>query len=72
MRRTVVGNAEKSLDELSSLTMTLPPLAEGVGEQVVPVTLNPVVTEVGTLELWMRHTRSDRKWKLEFNLRARN
>ena len=69
---SVVGNAEKSLDELSSLTMTLPPLEEGAGQQVVPVTLNPTVTEVGTLELWMRHTQSDRKWKLEFNLRARD
>ena len=49
--------------------MTLPPLEEGAGQQVVPVTLNPVVTEVGTLELWMRHTQSERKWKLEFNLR---
>jgi hypothetical protein len=67
---TIVNQAEKSLDELAKLTITLPP-AEGATQQVVPVTLNPVVTEVGTLELWMRHTQSMQQWKLEFNLRAR-
>ncbi len=66
---TVVDNAAKSLGELSGLTLTLPPL-EGAAGQVVPVTLHPRVTEVGTLELWMQHTQSNRRWKLEFNLRA--
>jgi hypothetical protein len=66
---TVVDKAEKSLQELSSLTITLPPI-EGSSGQVVPVTLHPLVTDVGTLELWMQHTKSDRRWKLEFNLRA--
>jgi hypothetical protein len=68
---TLVPNALKSLEELSNLTITLPPV-EGATQQVVPVTLSPVVTEVGTLELWMKHTQSDQKWKLEFNLRARD
>jgi len=66
---SVVENAAKALDELSGLTLTLPPL-EGDSGQVVPVTLHPRVTEVGTLELWMQHTQSNRRWKLEFNLRA--
>ncbi len=66
----VVPNAAKALEELSGLTITLPPL-EGVAEQVVPVSLHPLITEVGTLELWMQHTKSDRRWKLEFNLRAK-
>jgi hypothetical protein len=66
---SAVDNAAKSLDELSGLTLTLPPL-EGDAGQVVPVTLHPRVTEVGTLELWMQHTQSERRWKLEFNLRA--
>ncbi len=39
---------------------------------MVPVSLHPLVTEVGTLELWMQHTKSDRRWKLEFNLRAKD
>ena len=37
--------------------------------QVVPVTLHPKVTEVGTLELWLQHTQSAHRWKLDFNLR---
>jgi hypothetical protein len=63
-----IDNAERELQETASLSLTLPPLA-GEAQQVVPVTLTPVVTELGTLELWMSHTQSDRKWKLEFNLR---
>jgi hypothetical protein len=66
-----VPNALKSLDELASLTIALPPV-EGAAGQVVPVSLHPQVTEVGTLELWMLHTKSDKRWKLEFNLRAKD
>lgn len=66
---TVVDKAEKSLQELSGLTITLPSIEASSG-QVVPVTLHPLVTDVGTLELWIQHTKSDRRWKLEFNLRA--
>ena len=65
----VVDNAARSLDELAGLTLTLPPV-DGAAGQVVPVTLHPLVTEVGTLELWMQHTQSKNRWKLEFNLRA--
>ena len=66
---TIVANAQKSLDELPGLSVTLPPLAEGAG-QVVQVTLHPRVTEVGTLELWLHHKQSEKRWKLDFNLRA--
>ncbi|MBK7662223.1 MAG: Hsp70 family protein [Sterolibacteriaceae bacterium] len=66
---SVVDNAARSLDELAGLTLTLPPV-DGAAGQVVPVTLHPLVTEVGTLELWMQHTQSKNRWKLEFNLRA--
>jgi hypothetical protein len=67
----VVPNALKALEELASLTLTLPPLA-GASGQVVPVSLHPQVTGVGTLELWLQHTQSAQRWKLEFNLRARD
>ena len=30
----------------------------------------PVVTELGILELWMKHTNSDRRWKVEFQVRT--
>ena len=29
-----------------------------------------VVTELGTLELWMKHRNSDRRWKVEFQIRT--
>ena len=38
--------------------------------QVLPVRVSPVVTELGILELWMRHTNSDRRWKVEFQVRT--
>jgi hypothetical protein len=37
---------------------------------VVPVRLNAVVTELGVLELWMKHVKSDRRWKVEFQVRT--
>jgi hypothetical protein len=71
---TLVPDAAATLDETAGLALTLPPIAGQSGQsgQVVPVTLNPLVTEVGTLELWMSHTQSEEKWKLEFNLRAKD
>ena len=67
---TLVADAAGALDETAGLAITLPPIAGQPG-QVLPVTLKPLVTEVGTLELWMSHTRSEEQWKLEFNLRAK-
>jgi hypothetical protein len=66
---SVVNDAARALDELPGLSVTLPPVDAAAGE-VVPVTLHPQVTDVGTLELWLQHTRSPSRWKLEFNLRA--
>ncbi len=68
---TLVADAPGALDETAGLAITLPPIAGQPG-QVLPVTLKPLVTEVGTLELWMSHTRSEEQWKLEFNLRAKD
>jgi molecular chaperone DnaK (HSP70) len=65
----IVSNAERELEETSSVEVTLPAV-EGFPEgQTIPVIINPVVTELGNLELWMKHARSDRRWKLEFQLR---
>ncbi len=62
-------NAERELEETSRIEVTLPPI-EGLPEgQPVPVQMNPVVTELGNLELWMKHTGSDRRWKVEFQVR---
>lgn len=63
----IVSDIEE-LEETARLEVTLPPLEEGTG-QVVPVGLLARVTELGTLELWMRHAPSGRGWRLEFNVR---
>jgi hypothetical protein len=65
---TVVG-AEDDLEETASLEITLPPL-EGRSGELLPVTLHSVITELGTLELWMRHEATGQQWKLEFNVRG--
>ena len=65
----IIPNAERELEETSRLELTLPAI-EGFPEgQPVPVQINPVVTELGNLELWMKHTGSDRRWKVEFQVR---
>ena len=46
------------------------PAVEGFPEgQAIPVIINPIVTELGNLELWMKHTGSDRRWKVEYQVR---
>lgn len=66
----VVGNAEKDLEETASVQTQLEPVdGMSVGE-AIPVKLHSRVTELGALELWMQHTRSDAKWKLEFSVRT--
>jgi molecular chaperone DnaK (HSP70) len=65
----IIPNAERELEETSRIEVTLPPI-EGFPEgQAIPVVINPLVTELGNLELWMKHTASDRRWKVEFQVR---
>ena len=65
----IISNAERDLEETSRVEVALPAVEEFPEGQTIPVIINPVVTELGNLELWMKHTRSDRRWKLEFQLR---
>jgi len=66
----LVADAEKELEETAALEITLDAI-EGRSEgDVVPVQLHSVVTELGALELWMRHEQSGKQWKLEFNVRG--
>ncbi len=60
---------ESELEETTQLEITLPPTEEAAGE-FLPVTLHSVITELGTLELWMRHEASGKQWKVEFNVRT--
>ncbi|HIJ85732.1 MAG TPA: Hsp70 family protein [Magnetococcales bacterium] len=66
----ILPNAERVLDETHSLEIDLPQLDDLPQGQVVPVRIHVVVTELGILELWMKHTNSDKKWKIEFQVRT--
>ncbi len=66
----ILPDAERELEETSLLEVELPPLPDVPAGQVVPVRVESVVTELGTLELWMKHTNSDRRWKVEFQVRT--
>ncbi len=66
----ILSGVEQELEETSRIEVTLPAVDDLPAGQPVPVRLNAVVTELGTLELWMQHTRSDRRWKVEFQVRT--
>jgi hypothetical protein len=66
----ILPDAERELEDTSLLEINLPPLPDFPAGQVVPVQINSMVTELGTLELWMKHTNSDRRWKVEFQVRT--
>src|SRR5260370_14029081 len=66
----ILPDAERELEDTSLLEINLPPLPDFPAGQVVPVQINSVVTELGTLELWMQHINSDRRWKVEFQVRT--
>jgi Hsp70 protein len=66
----ILPDAEHELEETSLLEVELPALPDVPAGQVVPVQIEAVVTELGMLELWMKHANSDRKWKIEFQVRT--
>jgi Hsp70 protein len=59
------------LDELDEIEATLPLEGRRVGE-VVPVRLAAVITEVGTLQLEAVAREGGERWKVEFDVRARD
>jgi molecular chaperone DnaK (HSP70) len=64
----MIEDVGEELDELTPMEVTLP--AEGNAGEMVPVSLETVVTETGVLQLWCV-ARDGRRWKLEFNVRER-
>jgi hypothetical protein len=66
----ILPDAERDLDDTGLLHIEIPPLGNVPAGQVVPVRINAVVTELGILELWMKHANSDRRWKIEFQVRT--
>jgi hypothetical protein len=66
----VLPDAERELEETSLLEVDLPALPDVPAGQPVPVQIESVVTELGTLELWIKHTNSEQKWKITFQVRT--
>jgi len=50
--------------------VTLPAVPGATPGDIVPVRLQALVTELGNLELWMQHTASSQRWKLDFKVRT--
>jgi molecular chaperone DnaK (HSP70) len=65
----MIEDLSGELEELAPMEVELPADGGNPGE-VVPVTLESVVTETGLLQLWCV-ARDGRRWKLEFNVRER-
>ena len=65
---TVVEDAEISLEESSKLFVDLTHDSESA-PKMVPVQVNGEISDVGTLNLYMTHTKTNEKWDLEFNVR---
>ncbi len=67
---TVVGDAERDLEETANLAVELPAREGAAPGELVPVHLQAIVTELGNLELWMQHTGSEQRWQLSFRVRG--
>jgi hypothetical protein len=66
----ILPDAERELEETGLLQVDLPAIEGFPPGQAVPVHINSVVNELGTLELWLKHTNSERRWKVEFAVRT--
>ena len=65
---SMLDEVGSDLEELSPMEVCLP--ADGSSGELLPVTLETVVTETGMLQLWSV-ARDGRRWKLEFNVREK-
>jgi molecular chaperone DnaK (HSP70) len=63
---SLIEDPGEDFEELAPVEVLLP----GDAGESVPVSLEALVTETGVLELWCV-ARDGRRWKLEFNVRAR-
>ena len=57
------------IQEVANMEVELPATDTDQGGTIIPVVIESRVTEIGTLELWCVARDSDRRWKLEFNIR---
>ena len=66
----VVLNADRELSPSARLQATLPKMEGFAAGERIPVVMNAVVTELGHLQLWMKHESSGERWKLELEVRG--
>jgi hypothetical protein len=62
---TLIDDWNDDLEDHGPLQVTL----DAGEDEIVPVTLESRVTEIGTLELWCKARHGDQSWKLELNIR---
>lgn len=62
---TIIEDWESDIEPITTVETVL----EGESGTVVPVSIQGRLTAVGTLELWCVSRDTDRRWKLEFNVR---
>lgn len=68
----VVADAEKQLEDSFTLTASIPKLDESENAaigQSYPVSLDADIDELGTMNLKMQHTQSEKSWELELDVR---
>jgi len=68
MTGETVEDWQEEIEEIATVETTL----DGEYGQVIRVTIEIKVTEVGILELWCVSVKDGRKWKLEFNVREQS
>lgn len=66
----ILPDAERMLQECASLNLGLSQAEGHEPGEVVPVRIQSIVTETGNLQLWMKHTQSDQRWKFELEIRG--
>ena len=65
----VVEDAEQMLEETASLTSVFQLEGANKGE-LVAVSIETEIDDLGQMKLYLKHKTSDKKWKLDFDLRA--
>ena len=65
----LIADAEKMLETSQPLEMTMPEVEGIASGAAIPVKLHARLNETGTMELWMQHTRSDNRFKIDFKVR---
>jgi hypothetical protein len=61
----IIDDWEGDIQAIAEIETTL----DGEAGTIIPVTLEILLTEVGTLDLWCVSKTDGHRWKLEFNVR---